>query len=152
SIFENAAEGIFQTTEDGRFILANPSLARICGYGSREELTAEVTDIANQLHGGPEQRAEFKRQLDEQGSVAGFEVRFRRRDGAKIWIKINAGKKFDESRGLTYYEGTVEDITERKHAEEALRESEERYRVLIDTTDTGYVIVDEEGKVIDANA
>src|SRR5208337_244103 len=132
SIFENAAEGIFQTTEDGRFILANPSLARICGYGSREELTAEVTDIANQLHGGPEQRAEFKRQLDEQGSVAGFEVRFRRRDGAKIWIKINAGKKFDESRGLTYYEGTVEDSTERKHAEEALRESEERFRLLVE--------------------
>ena len=123
SIFENAAEGMFQTTEDGRFILANPSLARICGYGSPEELIAGVADIASQLYADPEHRAEFKRQLDEQGSVAGFEAQLRRRDGAKIWIKINARRKFDDGRGMTYYEGTVVDITERKRTEDLLREN-----------------------------
>jgi two-component system, cell cycle sensor histidine kinase and response regulator CckA len=151
SIFENAAEGIFQTTEDGRFILANPSLARGYGYGSPEELIEGVTDIANQLYVDPEQRAELKRQLDEQGSVAGFEVQFLRRDGAKIWIKINAGKKFDENRGLTYYEGTMEDITERKRAEDSLRDNKAFLTTLLNAIPAPVFYKDVEGRYLGCN-
>ncbi len=151
SIFENAAEGISQATEDGRFLLANPSLARMCGYGSPEELIAGVTDIASQLYVDPEQRAEFKRQLDEQGSVAGFEAQFRRRDGVKIWVAMNAIRKSDENRGLTYYEGAVEDITERKRAEEALRENKAFLTTLLNAIPAPVFYKDSEGRYLGFN-
>ncbi len=151
SIFENAAEGIFQATEDGRFIMANPSLARIYGYGSTEELIAEVTDIASQLYVNPEQRAEFKRQLDEQGMVAGFEAQFRRRDGAKIWVTINAAGKFDEDRGITYYEGTVEDITKRKRAEDLLRENKAFLATLLNAIPVPVFYKDSEARYLGFN-
>ena len=151
SIFENAAEGIFQSTGDGRFILANPSLARIYGYGSPEELIAGVTDIASQLYVDPEQRTELKRQLDQQGSVAGFEVQFRGRDGAKIWVTINAARKFDEDRCLTYYEGAVEDITERKRAEDMLWENKAFLATLLNAIPVPVFYKDSEGRYLGFN-
>ncbi|MGE5655853.1 MAG: PAS domain S-box protein [Actinomycetota bacterium] len=121
SIFENAGEGIFQSTPEGHYITANPALARIYGYDSPEEVTAYFTDIEHQLYVEPNRRAEFIRQIEEQGRVSEFESQVYRKDGSVVWISENARAVRDSSGNLLYYEGLIEDITERKQAEEALR-------------------------------
>ncbi len=124
SIFENSIEGIFQTTEDGRYLVANPTLARIYGYDSPEELQLAMTDIAGRLYVDPTRRAEFKRQIAERGQVLGFESEIYHKNGSKIWISENARAVRDEQANLLYYEGTVEDITARKRNEAALQKAQ----------------------------
>ncbi|HEX8465384.1 MAG TPA: EAL domain-containing protein, partial [Abditibacterium sp.] len=120
SIFENAVEGIFQTTLDGAYLDVNPSLARIYGYQSPAQLIAALTDIEHQLYLEPQRRADFVAEMGEKGAVSGFESQVRRQDGAIIWISENARAVRDEGGALQYFEGTVEDITARKGAEEQL--------------------------------
>ena len=120
SIFENAVEGIFQTTPDGHYIDANPSLARIYGYESADELKATYSDIARQLYVEARRRDEFVSEMETQGAVANFEAQIRRKDGSVIWISENARAVRDSTGTLLYFEGTVEDITARKNAEERL--------------------------------
>src|SRR5580692_715037 len=121
SIVEHAIEGIFQTTPDGQYLLANPALAGIYGYSSTDELKGNVKEIARQLYVDPERRTEFIRQMDEQDAVWGFESPIYRKDGTVIWISENVRVIRDDAGNVLYYEGTVEDITERKRAEEELR-------------------------------
>jgi two-component system cell cycle sensor histidine kinase/response regulator CckA len=130
SIFENAGEGIFQSTLEGRFITVNPSLARILGYDSPEEVIETITDITNQLYVDPVRRAEATRLQEERGVLQGLEFEVYRKDGEKIWLSLNRRSVRDENGVEIYREGSIEDITERKLAEEALRQSEERYRLL----------------------
>jgi len=118
SLVENAVEGIFQTTPEGRFIMANPMLARIYGYDSPEELMHSLTDIARQLYVDPERRNVFTRLLQKQDAVHGFESQVYRRDGQVIWISETARAVRDVDGRLLGFEGTVEDITRRKQAEE----------------------------------
>ncbi|MCL6435006.1 MAG: PAS domain S-box protein [Leptolyngbyaceae cyanobacterium HOT.MB2.61] len=125
SIFENEIEGIFQTTPDGRYLNANPALARIYGYSSAEELIADLTDIEHQLYVNPDSRKEFIRQMQAQGTVSAFESQVYRKDGQIIWISENARSVYSASGELLYFEGTVEDITERRRSQEALQKSEE---------------------------
>jgi PAS domain S-box-containing protein len=127
-IFENAVEGIFQTTVEGRFVTANPALARMLGYDSPEELLENVSNIAEQLYTDPERRAEFDRLVRRDGFVRGFEVKAYRRDGSVMWASLSARAIHDAEGELAGYEGTVEDITERKQAERALREIREAER------------------------
>src|SRR5215831_1898987 len=84
-IFESAQEGIFQTTPDGRYLSANPALARMLGYDSPEELLASVTDIGRQLCVRPGSRDEFRRLLERDGQIRGFENELYRKDGRIIW-------------------------------------------------------------------
>ncbi|MDQ3602361.1 MAG: PAS domain S-box protein [Actinomycetota bacterium] len=128
SIFENAVEGIFQTTVDGRFLTANPAMARIFGYGSPEELLGAISNIRDQLYVEPGRREEFYQFALRDGFVSGFEVQMHRKDGTLVWISANARAVYDDDGGISVYEGTVEDITERKRAEEALREIREAER------------------------
>ncbi len=116
SIFENAVEGIFQSSPDGHYIDANPSLARIYGYDSPRELLDQLVDISGQLYLEPARREEFVAAM-ESGAVTGFESQIHRKDGEIIWISENARSVCDETGQLSYYEGTVEDITARKNAE-----------------------------------
>ena len=118
SIFENAQEGIFQTTEDGRYLSANPALARIYGYDSPQKLMEELTNIDRQLYIDPEWRNEFHRLMQDCGNVVGFEPQIFRKDGTIRWISENSHAVRDSSGALLYYEGRVEDISERKQAEE----------------------------------
>lgn len=120
SIFENAVEGIFQSSPDGRYITANPALARIYGYSLAEEVTANFTDI-EQLYVDPNRRAEFVRLMEKYGSVSEFESQIYRRDGSIVWISEKAYAVYDEHLKLLYYEGLIEDITQRKQTEEELR-------------------------------
>lgn len=137
SIFENAVEGIFQSTVDGRFLAANPALARMFGYESPEKLLAAISDIGDQLYVEPERRKEFNRLIQEHGAVSGFEIQMRRKDRSIMWASVSARAVRDGSSELLGYEGTVEDVTERKRAEVALREirEAERHRIARDLHD-----------------
>jgi PAS domain S-box-containing protein len=117
SIFENAVEGIFQTTLDGRYLNVNPALARIYGYDSPAQLMSAITDISHQLYVDPNRRAEFMRRLQDQDTVSDFESQVFTRDGNVIWISEKARAVRDASGHLLYYEGFVEEITARKQAE-----------------------------------
>ncbi|MEG4044222.1 PAS domain-containing sensor histidine kinase [Microcoleus sp. Pol17_C1] len=121
SIFENAGEGIFQSTPDGRYITANPALARIYGCDSPEEVTAKFTDIERQLYVDPARRNEFLRAIEESGTVSDFESKIYRSDGSIVWISEKARAVRDSSGAVLYYEGLIEDITQRKQAQESLR-------------------------------
>jgi PAS domain S-box-containing protein len=120
SMFENATEGIFQTTPDGHYISANPALAYIYGYESPDELKASVTNIQGQLYVEADRRADFKRLMDQYVAIVDFESQIYRKDGSVIWIAENARAVRDADGKLLYYEGFVADISERKRAEEGL--------------------------------
>jgi PAS domain S-box-containing protein len=128
SIFENAVEGIFQTTVDGRFLTANPAMARMLGYESPEELLGAISNIRDQLYVEPERREEFYQLALRDGFVSSFEVQMHRKDGGTVWVSANARAIYDAGGGVSGYEGTVENITERKRAEEALRQIREAER------------------------
>lgn len=121
SIFENAVEGIFQTSVDGRYLIANPMLAQIYGYQSPEELLLDFTDIKHQLYVDPDRRNEFMRLIQEQGAIWGFESEVYCKDGSIIWISENASGLYNSEGRLVGYEGTVVDITERKRAESIIQ-------------------------------
>lgn len=120
SIFENAVEGICQTTPDGRYLSANHALARIYGYESCTQMLAELTDINRQLYVNPNRRAEFVAEMRDSSEVSRFESQVYRRDRSIIWIAENCRSITDSSGNILYYEGTVQDITERKQAESAM--------------------------------
>jgi PAS domain S-box-containing protein len=117
SIFENALEGIFQITPDGRYLSANQATAQLYGYDSPEELMATITDINHQLYVDLHRRIEFLSLMQQYGAVSGFESQVYRKDGSIIWINENARAVFDFNKSLLYYQGFVEEITERKKAE-----------------------------------
>ena len=145
-IYENATEGIFQSTFEGRMISVNPSFARIHGFDSPDELIRTVTDIGKQLWADPQRRLEMTHLLRNQGSVENFESRMRRKDGSLQWISINARTVRDTQGNILYLEGTMRDITRRKEAAEALAESEERYRTAIEHSNDGVAIINKNGR------
>jgi PAS domain S-box-containing protein len=127
-IFENSVEGIFQTTIDGRFVIANPAMARMFGYDSPEELLANVSNIGEQLYVDAGRRAEFDELIRRHGFVSGFETQMYRTDGSVMWASTSARVVRDDEGKVVGYEGTIEDITGRKQAEQALREIREAER------------------------
>src|SRR5437660_1277199 len=127
SIFENAAEGIFQTSLDGRWLIANPKLAQILGYKSPDEMMHDL-DLSHSYYVEPGRRREFIRQMETRGLVNGFESQIYRKDGQVIWISESGRCVRNEHGHLVGFEGTVQDVTERKRAEESLRQSERRLR------------------------
>ena len=128
SIFENAVEGIFQSTVEGRFLTANPAMARMLGYESPGELLEAISNIGHQLYAEPERREEFNRLMRRDGFVSGFEAQLLRKDGTPVWVSAHARAVYGEEGDFVGYEGTVQDITERKRAEEALSEIREAER------------------------
>lgn len=120
SIVENAVEGIFQTSIAGYYLTANSMLAKLYGYESPTDLVANLTNIEQQLYVDPNRRSEFVRLMQEQEQISGFESQIYRRDGSIIWISESARALRDRMGAIVAYEGTVEDITRRKHAEEAV--------------------------------
>jgi two-component system sensor histidine kinase NreB len=121
SIFENATEGIFRSTPEGRLVSANPALARIFGYKSPEEMMTLITDLGRQLYIKTEQRTELKRLLEAKDEIQAFEAQNRRKNGTLIWISLNGHVIRDAAGAVISYEGTIQDITERKWAESLLQ-------------------------------
>jgi PAS domain S-box-containing protein len=140
NIYENAIEGIFQVAPDGHFISANPSLAHIHGYDSPEELIKSVKNIRS-VYVIPEDHYHLINLLFEQGAVQNHEAKMYRKDGTPQWISVNVRLVRDAQTKPLYYEGTMMDITNRKMAEEALTESEERYRTAIENSNDAVAII-----------
>src|SRR5581483_3705375 len=151
SIFENAGEGIYQTTPDGKFLTANPAIARILGFNSPEELIRERTDIARQGYVDPKRRDEFKRVMERDGSVSGFECEVYRKDGSAVWVSETARAIRDDKGKILFYEGFFKDISERKRAEKELQHAVSLLQSTIESTADGILVVDTGGKIISFN-
>jgi PAS domain S-box-containing protein len=130
-IFENALEGLFQTTIDGRFLSANPAMAQILGYDSPEELISSVTEIRQQLYVNPEDRDKIVSAISKHREVIGREIQFYRKDKQKIWISISARLARNDAGKPAFIEGFLTDISDRKQAEEALAESRDYLHEII---------------------
>lgn len=120
SIFENAIEGIYQTTPSGQYLDFNPALARIYGYDSFEDLKNGISNIQYQLYVDPHKRTEYIELMRSQGSVQNFESQVYQKSGDIIWITENAREVRDHNGELLFYEGTVVDISERKNYQQQI--------------------------------
>ena len=119
-IFDNCLEGIYRSTPGGQFLTVNPALARMIGYATPEEMIASIQNIGRQLYADPADQAKFIRLESEQGVVRALECQYVRNGGATIWVSLNGRGVRDQANAVLYYEGTVEDITERKRLEAQL--------------------------------
>lgn len=133
-IFENAVEGIYQITPNGRFLSVNPALARIYGYSSPEQIIGQTINIWTQLYIDPNHHTDFIAAIQEQGEVHRLESQIYRPDGSTVWISETARAVHDENGDLLYYEGSVEDITEHKQTEILLIAQKRMLELLV--TDT----------------
>jgi PAS domain S-box-containing protein len=116
-MFENAIEGIYQSTPEGRYLIVNAALARMYGYEHPEQLLNQVSDIQNQIYVDAAFRQKFKQQIEQTGFVHGLEYQVRRRDGSIIWISESARAVRDATGAIHHYEGFIDNITARKEAE-----------------------------------
>ncbi|WP_243359991.1 sensor domain-containing protein [Fundidesulfovibrio terrae] len=151
TIFENAQEGIFQTTPSGHCISANPALARIFGYESPQELMAGPGDLPNMLYADPARREEFVRAMHRDGQVTDFESQVYRKDGSVIWIREQARLVRGEDGEPLFYEGTLTNVTKRKKAEEELTRAEAKYRSIFENSLDGIYQCAPGGRYISAN-
>ena len=116
NIFENSIVGFYQSMPEGRYLCVNPAFARLFGFNSPEEMIVSITDIGQQLYANQIDRKRAIKQLLEEGFLEGFELEVRHNNGTKFWVSMNTNIVQDEN-GL-HYDGTVEDITKRKLAED----------------------------------
>jgi len=124
-MFEHAAEGIFQTSPEGRYLSMNPAFVRMFGYSSEEDMKAAVSDVGSQIYVHPDARPQVTELLAETGRVEGFETQVYRRDGSTMWVSCNVRLVRDATGAPSYHEGTVQEITRRKEAELMLRQREQ---------------------------
>jgi PAS domain S-box-containing protein len=120
SIFNNAIEGIFQTTPEGRYLTVNRALARMYGYSSPEEMIETITDVQEQQYVIPKDRVRLKALYRQQGFVEKFETQVYTKNRNKVWISMNARAVKDREGNTLYYEGSAQNITDRKNLEAQL--------------------------------
>lgn len=147
TLFEATEEGVFIISEAGRVIDLNPAGRKLFGFKKTDPLDDY---FAADFYVRQEDRRAFVKAMHRKGYVHNFETTYRRFDGTTFQAMVSATLQRDE-KGRPLFMGIIRDMTERRQAEEALQESERKYRGLIETTDTGFVILDDRGKVIDAN-
>lgn len=130
SLYENATIGIYRTTPDGRIQMANPALVRMLGYESFEELSRR--DLAEDGYESEHPRLEFTQQIEQFGEVRGLESAWKRKDGSIAYVRESAHVALNEKNRPLFYEGTVEDITDRKNAEQELKRYSEHLEELVE--------------------
>lgn len=140
-IFENAVEGIFQTTPEGHLLSANPALARMLGYSSGDELMVAANGLGEARYVNPKDRVHLLQQLKENAMIEGRELQICRKDGTIIWASMSARAALDEGGQIVSIDGTLEDITQRKSSEQALLESEAKYRSVVESSLAGFFII-----------
>jgi PAS domain S-box-containing protein len=132
SIFENALEGIFQSTPQGKYIKVNPALASLYGYDSPEEMIESIHDIRSQIYVDPNVSNKFKQAMAKHRQVKNLEYQTYRKDGQIIWVEEDTRAVYDTNRNLLYYEGIVQDISQRKQDEENLMRQLQELQIEID--------------------
>jgi phosphoserine phosphatase RsbU/P len=150
-LFDRLAEGIFRTTPDGRYLMANIALAHIYGYESPVELMASIKDIGRGLYVDPDRREEFVRLMQKNDTITNFKSQIYRKDRSVIWISENCQTVRNVRGKLLYYEGTVEDITQSRWTETELRNSESLYHSLVETMPQNVFRKDLQGRFTFAN-
>lgn len=149
SLTENITIGIFRSTRKGsHFIEVNPAMVRIFGYKNRQELLS-VNPI--DLYINPNDRTLLIWKLEKEGSVENVEINYKKKDGSIITCLVSAVSQFEKSGQIDYFDGHVEDITKRKQVEDALKISEDNFRILFDFAPDAYYITDLKGTFIDGN-
>jgi len=149
ALVENLPIGVYRTTPDGRIVHANPALVEMLGYASFEELATRNLEQEGIATGAP--RSAFRERIERDGAIVGKESAWRRRDGTTIFIRENAKAIRDEEGRVVCYEGTVEDITERKRAEEALRQSESFLSDVFASIQDGISVLDTRLNIVRVN-
>lgn len=139
-IFEDATVGIYQSLPEGRYRMVNRTFAEMAGFETPEQMISEVKNIGEQLYVNPDERLLLNKRLSENSYVRNSVFEFKRKNGGSFWGSVNSIVVRDEKGEPLYYHGTMIDITDRKKAEDALRLSEERYRMLAEFT--GEIIYD----------
>jgi PAS domain S-box-containing protein len=151
SIFENATIGIFQATPEGRFLTANPRLARMLGYPSPPHLQAAVTNIAEQFYVEPRHWHEMTDMLEAIRETVEVETRLRHKDGGEIIVLLNIWAVPNEQGRVAYFEGLIENITERKRMEDSLIKERNLLHTLINSTPDFIYVKDTAGRFVLAN-
>lgn len=137
AIFDNTAEGIYQSTIDGRFIIVNPSMARIFGYASPEEMMYLVKDISKQIYADPVEREKMAAIILTQGHIENYEIQVMTKRGDPIWVSANIRTVKDEEGNIRCFEGTLKDITEKRKANEQLLNLSNRLQLALKATSVG---------------
>ena len=133
AIFENAREGIYQSTPEGRYLSANPAMARIYGYASPEEMIQAVESIGREIFVIPEKWEELRQLLATHSETGDFEVEQRRKDGSPFWASLRIHAVYGEDGRVLYWEGRCIEITKRKQAEDELRRTSALLDMIVDS-------------------
>jgi diguanylate cyclase (GGDEF)-like protein/PAS domain S-box-containing protein len=149
-LFDRASLGIFQSTPQGKVISVNPAFARMFGYDSTEDALQSIQDVSTDIFVDPNRRAEIIRMIEENPNLKTFENLYRRKDGSSFIGNLNTMPILDSDGRLIRIEGIIEDITERKQIENELRESEEKYRQLVELS-PDLIAIHRDGKICFAN-
>ena len=147
ALFDRSIHATFITSHDARIIDANQATLDLFGYTWEEAIQVNTLSVSN----NPEDRARFQKEIEGQGSVTDFEVKLGKNDGTEMDCLITANVIRDNEGVVVGYEGTIRDVTERKRAEDALRESEDRFRRLMDNAADGFFVMSPDGKIVDIN-
>jgi PAS domain S-box-containing protein len=150
SLYENATVGLYRTTPDGRILMVNPTALRMLGYDSLEELSERDLEKSGFESSYP--RKEFRHNLEEQGVITGLESAWIKKDGTTIFVRESAKAVRDEKGQVLYYDGTFEDITERKKAEEELLREKAFSDSVINSLPTTFFMFDPQGRLLRWNA
>ncbi|MEL6259966.1 MAG: response regulator [Cyanobacteria bacterium J06626_6] len=132
SIFENALEGIFQSNQEGHFLNVNPALAKIYGYDTPADMLRAITDISGQVYVDPQARVDFLQQMQTCDQLKNWEYQIYRQDGSITWVEENTRAVRDIQGQILYFEGIVQDISDRIYREEQLRRQLKELRIEID--------------------
>jgi PAS domain S-box-containing protein len=146
-LFDSVPVGLFRTTPDGTILDANPALIEMLGFENKEPLLKRK---ASSFYVDPEERRNWEAAVAREDVVTGVQAEFKREDGENIWVNLSARAIRDQSDKIEYYEGTLEDITSRKRSEDALKESEAKYRALVDQSLQGIIII-QDNHIVFAN-
>jgi PAS domain S-box-containing protein len=158
SLFEHSIEGIFQVSANGAYLSVNPTLAKMHGYGSPQEMMASIRDVNQQIYVDCTRRSELLNLIQENGIVQGFETQVYRKDGSTLWVSENVWAIRDEQGNLLYYEGALIDISDHKRSEsecqqieQELQTSTERFRHIYENAPIMMHLIDESGFICDVN-
>ncbi|MDO8055379.1 MAG: PAS domain S-box protein, partial [Candidatus Hermodarchaeota archaeon] len=148
-LFESVPVGIFRTKPGvGEILGANPALVKILGFPDEESLRKRK---ASSFYINPDDRRKWEERIAKEDVIRGFESEFERLDGRKIWVRLSSRAIRDHMGNVEFYEGTIEDITERKHAQQALAASEERYRLFFENISDVILQIDPQLRLVDVS-